>query len=126
MTADGDGPDALAANVAKAERYLQRFRENGVRNWIGGEDEPADAAFETLCPATGAPICEAAESDAEDVAAACEIAREAFPAWRDYGGKARRALLHRIADGIEARAEEIAFLECMDTGQALRFMSKAA
>jgi len=31
-----------------------------------------------------------------------------------------------IADGIAARAEEIAFCECWDTGQALRFMSKAA
>jgi len=39
---------------------------------------------------------------------------------------ARRKILHRIADAIEERAEEIAFLECLDTGQALRFMSKAA
>ena len=30
------------------------------------------------------------------------------------------------ADGIVARAEEIAILECLDTGQAMRFMSKAA
>ena len=28
--------------------------------------------------------------------------------------------------GIEKRTEEIAFIECMDTGRALRFMSKAA
>ena len=34
--------------------------------------------------------------------------------------------MHAIADGIEARAEEIALCECRDTGQALRFMSKAA
>jgi 5-carboxymethyl-2-hydroxymuconic-semialdehyde dehydrogenase len=41
-------------------------------------------------------------------------------------GDRRKALLHRIADAIEARAEEIALLECWDTGQAYRFMSKAA
>jgi 5-carboxymethyl-2-hydroxymuconic-semialdehyde dehydrogenase len=41
-------------------------------------------------------------------------------------GDARKALLHRIADAIVARAEEIALVECMDTGQALKFMSKAA
>ena len=35
-------------------------------------------------------------------------------------------MLHRIADAIVERAEEIAFLECLDTGQALRFMSKTA
>ena len=38
----------------------------------------------------------------------------------------RKAILHRIADGIVARSEEIALCECWDTGQALRFMSKAA
>jgi len=37
-----------------------------------------------------------------------------------------RAILHRVADLIEERAEQIALVECMDTGQALRFMSKAA
>jgi 5-carboxymethyl-2-hydroxymuconic-semialdehyde dehydrogenase len=34
--------------------------------------------------------------------------------------------LHKIADAIVARAEEIALVECMDTGQAYRFMAKAA
>ncbi len=38
----------------------------------------------------------------------------------------RKAILHRVADRIVARKEEIAFVECMDTGQALRFMSGAA
>ncbi len=41
-------------------------------------------------------------------------------------GDKRRAQLHRIADLIEERAEEIALCECWDTGQAYRFMSKAA
>ena len=39
---------------------------------------------------------------------------------------ARQKLLHRIADAIEKHADEIATLECWDTGQAWRFMSKAA
>ena len=41
-------------------------------------------------------------------------------------GEERRAILHRVADPIESRREEIAFVECMDTGQPLRFMSGAA
>jgi len=57
---------------------------------------------------------------------AAKAAKDAFADWRDMDGKLRKALLHRIADGIEARAEEIALIECMDTGQAIRFMSKAA
>jgi 5-carboxymethyl-2-hydroxymuconic-semialdehyde dehydrogenase len=53
-------------------------------------------------------------------------AKAAFPAWAAMPGEKRKKLLHRIADAIEARAEEISLVECMDTGQALRFMSKAA
>jgi 5-carboxymethyl-2-hydroxymuconic-semialdehyde dehydrogenase len=41
-------------------------------------------------------------------------------------GAERKKILHRIADAIVARADEIALCECWDTGQALRFMSKAA
>ena len=50
----------------------------------------------------------------------------AFPAWRARTGDERRAILHGSRMLIEARREEIAFVECMDTGQALRFMSGAA
>jgi 5-carboxymethyl-2-hydroxymuconic-semialdehyde dehydrogenase len=41
-------------------------------------------------------------------------------------GDERRGLLHRIADAIEANARDIALIESFDTGQPLRFMSKAA
>ena len=40
--------------------------------------------------------------------------------------KQRKSILIKIAEGIEARAEEIALCECWDTGQAWRFMSTAA
>jgi len=49
-----------------------------------------------------------------------------FPVWRDMPATERRKLLIKVAEGIEARAEEIALCECWDTGQAIRFMSKAA
>ncbi|MEL7463387.1 MAG: 5-carboxymethyl-2-hydroxymuconate semialdehyde dehydrogenase [Pseudomonadota bacterium] len=116
----------LETNIAKAERYLERFQETGVRNRIGREDVPASSTFETLCPATGEVLCEVAKGSAADIDAAAQVAKAAFAEWRDMAGKERKNILHAIADGIVARAEEIAFLECLDTGQALRFMSKAA
>ncbi|WP_292132193.1 5-carboxymethyl-2-hydroxymuconate semialdehyde dehydrogenase, partial [Mesorhizobium sp.] len=61
-----------------------------------------------------------------DIDRAAKAAKAAFPAWAGMPGEARKKLLHKIADAIEARAEEIAFVECMDTGQALKFMAKAA
>jgi 5-carboxymethyl-2-hydroxymuconic-semialdehyde dehydrogenase len=72
------------------------------------------------------PICPVVRGAAEDIDRAAQAAKAAFPAWAAMPGEKRKALLHKIADAIEARAEEIALVECMDTGQALRFMSKAA
>ncbi len=117
-----------ADNLARAHGYLARFRDAGIVNRIAGELVPAasGATFATRSPVDGAVLAQVARGDAEDVDRAARAAKAAFPAWRDLPAAERRAILHRIADAIEARAEEIAFCECLDTGQALRFMSKAA
>ncbi len=118
----------LDANLSRLDGYLARFREEGVRNMIGGETRGADsgATFDSSSPVDDSTICAVARGGAGDIDAAAQAAKAAFPEWRDFPAAERRKLLHRIADGIEARAEEIAFCECWDTGQALRFMSKAA
>ncbi|HFQ15191.1 MAG TPA: 5-carboxymethyl-2-hydroxymuconate semialdehyde dehydrogenase [Rhodobacteraceae bacterium] len=119
---------SLQENRAKADAHLERWRRNGVRNRIAGADVAAagGAVFENRTPVDLSPLCTVARSTPADVAAAAEAAQAAFARWRDMAGADRRALLHAIADGIEARAEEIALVEAMDTGQSLRFMAKAA
>lgn len=118
----------LINNVEKLNRYLDRFRDTGILNQIAGRAVPAQsgATFETTSPVDESVICSVARSAAVDVNAAAKAARQAFPLWRDMPAAERKRILLAIADGIEARAEEIAFCECWDTGQALRFMSKAA
>ncbi|MFV1875519.1 5-carboxymethyl-2-hydroxymuconate semialdehyde dehydrogenase [Nioella sp.] len=118
----------LATHQAKLAGYLARFRDTGVLNQIGGDARPAvsGATFDNHSPVDESFICRVARSGAEDVDAAARAAKAAFPAWRDLPATERKAILHRIADGIVARAEEIALCECWDTGQAYRFMSKAA
>lgn len=118
----------LDANIAKAETYLARFRKEGVLNQIAGETVPALAGetFEIISPIDLKPLARVARGKAEDVDRAAKAARAAFPEWAAMPGEKRKKLLHAIADAITARAEEIAFLECLDTGQALKFMSKAA
>jgi 5-carboxymethyl-2-hydroxymuconic-semialdehyde dehydrogenase len=118
----------LDAAIAKADAYLQRFRQQGVLNHIGGKAVAAASGlvFDTLSPVDLRPIASVARGDSADVDAAARAAQAAFAEWVAMDGAARRKILHRIADGIEARAEEIAMIECMDTGQAYRFMSKAA
>ncbi|MEM1342212.1 MAG: 5-carboxymethyl-2-hydroxymuconate semialdehyde dehydrogenase [Pseudomonadota bacterium] len=118
---------ALDDNLAKLAGYLQRFQTAGIANRIGGEDRPGAAGtFDSISPVDKSVICQVAKGSAADIDRAARAAADAFPAWRDLPARERRAILLRIADGIEARAEEIALCECWDTGQALKFMSKAA
>jgi 5-carboxymethyl-2-hydroxymuconic-semialdehyde dehydrogenase len=118
----------LDDNIASAMRYLARFREVGALNHIDGEAVPAadGTTFETISPIDLKPLAKVAHGKAADIDRAAKAAKAAFPAWAAMEGGARKKLLHKIANAIEARAEEIAFVECMDTGQALKFMSKAA
>jgi 5-carboxymethyl-2-hydroxymuconic-semialdehyde dehydrogenase len=116
------------ANVANAERYLARFRASGVQHFIDGAPQPGTAGrtFETRTPIDDSVLATVAAGDAADVAAAATAAQGAFPKWRDMPGNDRRNLLHKIADAIESRADEIALLESLDTGQPIRVMAMAA
>ena len=118
----------LQNNLEKLAPILAQLRAWGVPNRIAGQDVPAQsgATFDNHSPVDESFICTVARSGAADIDAAAQAARAAFPAWRDFPAAERKKVLHRIADGIVARAEEIALAECWDTGQALRFMSKAA
>ena len=117
----------LDENIAKAKTYLAKF-ENGVMNRIDGEDAWAadGATYETISPVDLKPLARVALGKRTDIDRAAKAAKAAFPAWAAMDGAARKKLLHKIADAIVARAEEIAFVECMDTGQSLKFMAKAA
>ncbi|MBK8458348.1 MAG: 5-carboxymethyl-2-hydroxymuconate semialdehyde dehydrogenase [Phyllobacteriaceae bacterium] len=119
---------SFAENEIKAEAYLRRFRVEGVANHIGGQATPSSsgATFEVISPVDLKPLAHAARGTAEDVDRAAKAAKAAFGDWAAMPGVTRKKLLHKIADAIVARAEEIAFVECMDTGQALKFMAKAA
>jgi 5-carboxymethyl-2-hydroxymuconic-semialdehyde dehydrogenase len=116
----------LSTHLAKLETHLARYRENGILNLIDGKDATATETFETRSPVDESLICSVARGTAADVNAAARAAKAAFPAWAATSGEARKKILHRIADLIVERAEEIALCECWDTGQAYRFMSKAA
>ena len=115
-------------NIRKAKVYLARFSKDGVLNQINGEAVPAadGGTFEIISPVDLKPLAKVAKGKATDIDRAAKAAKAAFPAWAALSGDKRKAVLHKIADAIVARAEEIAFVECMDTGQSIRFMSKAA
>ena len=118
---------ALNDNVDKLHGYLARFRDGGILNRIAGNDVPGSSGvFQTISPVDESTICDVAHGNSDDIDRAAKAASDAFASWRDMPAVERRKILIRIAEGIEARAEEIALCECWDTGQAYKFMSKAA
>jgi len=117
---------SLNENLTRLAGHLERFRADGIPNLIDGQDVPAKTTFDTRSPMDETLIAQVARGDASDIDRAAKAAKAAFPAWAAMAGKDRKALLHKIADAIVARADEIALCECWDTGQAIRFMSKAA
>src|SRR5207253_10508969 len=83
--------------------------------------------FETKSPVDGtSALATVARGKPDDIDRAATAASRAFKSWRDMPATVRKKLLHRVADAIEDNADDIAVLECIDTGQAHRFMAKAA
>ena len=70
-------------------------------------------------PATGEQYGEAPLSGPADVDAAMEAAAAAFEEWRDTTPSERSLAVFRIADAIEARAEELIALEVENTGKPI-------
>ncbi|WP_426621346.1 gamma-aminobutyraldehyde dehydrogenase [Microbacterium sp. As-52] len=90
-----------------------------LQNFIGGRFVDARGAerMPLLDPVTEETYGELPVSDAVDVDAAYAAASAAFPIWRDTTPADRQLALFRIADEMEARAEEFADLESQDTGK---------
>lgn len=117
----------LDQSLARAEKHLTRFRQAGVKHLIDGMPDAGDGkTFETLSPVDNSMLAKVARGIAADIDRAAKAAMRAFQTWRKTSGTERKKLLHKIADAIVARADEIALVECMDTGQPIRYMSKAA
>jgi acyl-CoA reductase-like NAD-dependent aldehyde dehydrogenase len=74
------------------------------------------AFFERLNPLTGEVATRAAAATPADAKAAVEAARLALPAWAALGPAARRTLLLRAAEAIEARAGDFAEAMAAETG----------
>ncbi|KFX69867.1 gamma-aminobutyraldehyde dehydrogenase [Pseudomonas taeanensis MS-3] len=77
----------------------------------------AGACQPVLNPALGAPLLQVNEASAEQVDAAVCAAEAAFDSWSQTAPKDRSLLLLRLADKIEAHAEELAKLESDNCGK---------
>ena len=92
-----------------------------LQHFIDGRFQPGHSGetFRDYNPATGDAVGEVALGGAEDVDQAVTAARRSFPTWSSMSLAERGRTLHRIADQIEAHADELAYLESIDTGKPL-------
>ncbi len=92
-----------------------------LRNFINGEHRaPAEGRHADLVdPSTGEVFASAPVSTAEDVDLAMKAASAAFPGWRDATPSERQRALLKLADAVEAHAEELVALESENTGKPL-------
>lgn len=90
--------------------------------FIGGEfvDAAAGTTIDVHNPHDGSLLARVAEAREADVDRAVEAAAAAFPAWARTPAAERGRLLLKLADAIEANADELARLESIDTGHPLR------
>ena len=119
---------SLEENLVAAGRHLARFAAEPTLHLIGGEPAASlsGETFADASPIDGMHLGDVAAGDSADIAAAADAARASFDEWAVTPGEQRKRILHAVADAIVARAGEIAVVESVDTGQAIRFMSSAA
>jgi len=117
----------LTVNTETPSSALQRVGtkikiRNRYDNFIGGTwvAPKQGKYFENRTPISGEVVCEIARSTAEDIEAALDAAHAAKDAWGKTAPAERAAVLNKIADRIEANLAEIATVETIDNGKAIR------
>ena len=94
--------------------------EVDTRHWIGGHRVGSATTFETVSPLDGTVIAHMSRGGQVEVDTAVAAAKAAFVGWSQTAPADRAAILHRVADGVEARIEELSQVETLDNGSLLR------
>ena len=105
------------AYSAFAQSFLARAPQLFINNAWVASSHGATIAVED--PSSGKIIAQVADASDADVDRAVAAARAAFDdgRWSALPGLARERTMHRLADLIEAHAEEFAELEAIDNGK---------
>jgi betaine-aldehyde dehydrogenase len=90
-----------------------------LRNFVDGEyrEAKSDERRDIVDPSTGKVVASAPDSSQADVDDAYAAAGRAFEGWRDATPSERQHALLKLADAVEAHAEEFVRLEAENTGK---------
>ncbi len=118
----GATPSVERAAFGAKNRAVLDFLRTPKKLLIGGKWVPAKSGktFETINPANEEVLALVAEGDKADVDEAVKEARKAFEGkWSAMNPHARTRVLLKIAELIDAHADELAELETLDNGKAI-------
>ncbi len=83
------------------------------------EPLPGQASVAVTSPVTGEHLADLPVPTSEQVDRAVEAAREAYDDYRHWSAHERAELCHRIADAIDAHADELARLTTLEQGKTI-------
>src|SRR5215218_5513349 len=76
-------------------------------------------AIQVIEPATAEVMAELPRAGAQEADEAVQRAKAAYPSWKKLSPADRSALLHRLADAIGQRQEDLAKLEARNAGKPI-------
>ncbi len=95
-----------------------------IRHYIDGEfvDSIDGDTFDVLDPVTNQPYIQAASGKPADIDRAVAAAKAAFVSgeWSQALPRQRSRVLHKIADIMETHGDQLAAMECFDTGLPIK------
>ncbi len=96
-----------------------------LQNYINGRFVRGTREFADVDPADGSVIAQVSEAGRDQVDESVAAARQALHGdWGRLPVPARAAMLHRIADGIEARFQDFLHAEVADTGKPIALAAR--
>lgn len=93
--------------------------EVSTDHFIGGRRVASKERFANISPIDGSHLAEMSAGGKAEIDEAVGAARKAFAPWAALGPKGRLPVLKRFAEGIRARAKELAAVETADNGSLL-------
>src|SRR5262249_17664353 len=119
----GSGAHSSAA-LARPRRAQKETPMQEYKLYIDGQfcDAEGGRTVDSINPATEEPWARIARATRADTQRAIAAARRAFDEgpWPRVGQADRKKILNQVADGLEARSQEIAAVETQDSGGTIR------
>ena len=108
----------------KTESFRPKNLPEKIQHYINGEhvDSIDGDTFDVLNPVTNEAYIQAASGKVADIDAAVAAAKDAFEngPWPKMLPRERSRILHKIADIVESRGDDLAEMECFDTGLPIK------